>query len=62
MHKPRRTMPTPQALECDPRQARSAWWSFDANGDTTMDVMSGFKVVKADAPIGCKFEFAEVLK
>jgi len=37
-------------------------WSFDANGDTTMDVMSGFKVVKADGPIGCKFEFEEVLK
>jgi len=37
-------------------------WSFDKNGDTTMDVMSGFKVVKADGPIGCKFEFAEVLK
>jgi len=37
-------------------------WSFDANGDTTMDVMSGFKVVKADNPIGCKFEFVEILK
>ena len=37
-------------------------WSFDANGDTTMDVMSGFKVVKADGPVGCKYEFAEVLK
>jgi len=37
-------------------------WSFDANGDTTMDVMSGFKVVKADTPIGCKFEFVQVLK
>jgi branched-chain amino acid transport system substrate-binding protein len=37
-------------------------WSFDANGDTTMDVMSGFKVVKADTPIGCKFEYDEVLK
>jgi branched-chain amino acid transport system substrate-binding protein len=37
-------------------------WSFDANGDTTMDVMSGFKVVKAEAAPGCKFEFAEVLK
>jgi branched-chain amino acid transport system substrate-binding protein len=37
-------------------------WSFDANGDTTMDVMSGFKVVKADAPTGCKFEFEAVLK
>ena len=37
-------------------------WSFDANGDTTLDVMSGFKVVKADGPIGCKFQFVEVLK
>jgi branched-chain amino acid transport system substrate-binding protein len=37
-------------------------WSFDANGDTSMDVMSGFKVVKADTPVGCKFEFVEVLK
>ena len=37
-------------------------WSFDANGDTTMDVMSGFKVVKADGPVGCKFEFVETLK
>lgn len=37
-------------------------WSFDKDGDTTMDVMSGFKVVKAEGPIGCKFEFAEVLK
>ena len=32
------------------------------NGDTTMDVMSGFKVVKADTPVGCKFDFVEVLK
>ena len=37
-------------------------WSFDANGDTTMDVMSGYNVVKADTPIGCKFQFVEVLK
>jgi branched-chain amino acid transport system substrate-binding protein len=37
-------------------------WSFDANGDTTMDVMSGFKVVKVDTPDGCKFEFEEILK
>ena len=37
-------------------------WSFDANGDTTMDVMSGFKVVKADGPVGCKFEYVETLK
>jgi len=27
-----------------------------------MDIMSGFKVVKADGPIGCKFEYAEILK
>jgi len=37
-------------------------WSFDANGDTTMKVMSGFKVVKANNDIGCKFEFVEALK
>jgi branched-chain amino acid transport system substrate-binding protein len=37
-------------------------WSFDENGDTTMKVMSGLKVVKADGPVGCKFEFTEVLK
>lgn len=37
-------------------------WSFDKDGDTTLEVMSGFKVVKADNPTGCKFEFAEVLK
>jgi len=36
-------------------------WSFDANGDTTMDVMSGFKVVKDSGPIGCKFDFVEIL-
>ncbi|HUK08606.1 MAG TPA: branched-chain amino acid ABC transporter substrate-binding protein [Stellaceae bacterium] len=36
-------------------------WSFDANGDTTMDVMSGFQVVKDSGPIGCKFGFVEVL-
>lgn len=37
-------------------------WSFDENGDTTSEVMSGYEVVKADTPIGCKFEFVEVLK
>ena len=37
-------------------------WSFDQNGDTTMKVMSGFKVVKANNDIGCKFEFVEALK
>ncbi|SDR63956.1 amino acid/amide ABC transporter substrate-binding protein, HAAT family [Rhizobiales bacterium GAS113] len=37
-------------------------WSFDENGDTTMKVMSGLKVVKADGAPGCKFEFQETLK
>ncbi len=37
-------------------------WSFDENGDTTIETMSGFKVVKADNPIGCKFEFESILE
>lgn len=37
-------------------------WSFDANGDVDYDTMSGFKVVKADTPIGCKFQFESVLE
>ena len=37
-------------------------WSFDENGDTTIETMSGFKVVKADTPIGCKFEFESILE
>ena len=37
-------------------------WSFDADGDTTMKVMSGYNVVKDSGPIGCKFDFAEALK
>jgi branched-chain amino acid transport system substrate-binding protein len=37
-------------------------WSFDENGDTTQDTMSGYKVVKADNPIGCKFEFETILE
>src|SRR5262245_58832149 len=37
-------------------------WSFDENGDTTSETMSGFKVVKADNPIGCKFEFETLLE
>ena len=37
-------------------------WSFDDQGDTTLETMSGFKVVKADNPIGCKFEFETVLE
>ncbi|HZS31803.1 MAG TPA: branched-chain amino acid ABC transporter substrate-binding protein [Methylomirabilota bacterium] len=37
-------------------------WSFDENGDTTLETMSGYKVVKADTPVGCKFEFETVLE
>ncbi|HWC01747.1 MAG TPA: branched-chain amino acid ABC transporter substrate-binding protein [Methylomirabilota bacterium] len=37
-------------------------WSFDENGDSTLETMSGFKVVKADNPIGCKFEFETILE
>ena len=38
-------------------------WSFDRNGDVDYDsdeldrMISGFKVVKADGPVGCRFEF-----
>jgi len=37
-------------------------WSFDANGDVDYDTMSGFKVVKADTPLGCKFQFESILE
>jgi branched-chain amino acid transport system substrate-binding protein len=37
-------------------------WSFDENGDVDYDTMSGFKVVKADTPIGCKFQFETILE
>jgi branched-chain amino acid transport system substrate-binding protein len=37
-------------------------WSFDENGDVDYDTMSGFKVVKADNPIGCKFQFETILE
>ncbi len=37
-------------------------WSFDENGDTTLESMSGYKVVKADTPVGCKFEFETILE
>jgi branched-chain amino acid transport system substrate-binding protein len=37
-------------------------FSFDENGDTTVETMSGYKVVKADNPIGCKFEFETILE
>jgi branched-chain amino acid transport system substrate-binding protein len=37
-------------------------WSFDENGDVDYETMSGYKVVKADTPLGCKFEFETVLE
>jgi branched-chain amino acid transport system substrate-binding protein len=37
-------------------------WSFDADGDTTSKVMSGYDVVKDNSPIGCGFKFTEVLE
>ena len=37
-------------------------WSFDENGDVDYDTMSGFKVVKADGPVGCKFAFETILE
>jgi len=37
-------------------------WSFDANGDVDYDTMAGFKVMKADTPVGCKFQFESILE
>ncbi|HEY2996593.1 MAG TPA: branched-chain amino acid ABC transporter substrate-binding protein [Methylomirabilota bacterium] len=37
-------------------------WSFDENGDVDYDTMSGFKAVKADTPVGCKFQFETILE
>src|SRR3989475_316254 len=37
-------------------------WSFDENGDVDYDTMSGFKAVKADTPLGCKFQFETILE
>ena len=37
-------------------------FSFDENGDVDYDTMSGFKVVKADTPVGCKFQFESILE
>ena len=37
-------------------------WSFDENGDVDYDTMSGFKVAKADTPVGCKFSFESILE
>ncbi len=37
-------------------------WSFDDQGDTTSETMSGFQVVKDNSPLGCKFQFETVLE
>jgi branched-chain amino acid transport system substrate-binding protein len=38
-------------------------WGFDENGDTTLETMAGYKVVKdASSPIGCKFQFETILE
>src|SRR5881409_3285026 len=37
-------------------------WSFDERSEVDYDTMSGFKVVKADGPIGCKFQFETILE
>ena len=37
-------------------------WSFDENGDVDYDTMSGFKVMKTDSPLGCKFQFESILE
>jgi branched-chain amino acid transport system substrate-binding protein len=36
-------------------------WSFDRNGDVDIDTMSGFRVVKGEAPATCKFQFDTVI-
>lgn len=36
-------------------------WSFDVNGDIDNDTVSGFRVVKADGSVGCKFRFETVV-
>ena len=33
-----------------------------AHGDVDYDTMSGFKVAKADTPVGCKFAFEQILE
>lgn len=37
-------------------------FSFDDNGDTTSETMSGFKVVKSDKEPGCTFQFESILE
>ena len=42
-------------------QGINGTWSFDDNGDVDIDTMSGFKVIRGDAPSTCKFQFETVI-
>ena len=37
-------------------------WSFDRNGDIDLRTTSGFNVVRAEGPFGCRFQFETVLE
>jgi branched-chain amino acid transport system substrate-binding protein len=37
-------------------------WSFDRNGDVGLETMSGFNVVQAEPPLGCRFQFETIVE
>jgi branched-chain amino acid transport system substrate-binding protein len=37
-------------------------WSFDRNGDIDQTTTSGFKVVRAETPLGCRFQFDTIVE
>ena len=37
-------------------------WSFDRNGDVDQTTTSGFKVVRAETPLGCRFQFETIVE
>lgn len=37
-------------------------WSFDRNGDIDQTATSGFKVVRAETPLGCRFQFDTIVE
>ena len=37
-------------------------WSFDRNGDVDLSTTSGFNVVRAESPLGCRFQFETVVE
>src|SRR5262245_3577245 len=37
-------------------------WSFDRNGDIDQTTMSGFKVVRGEGPLGCRFQFETTIE